>query len=36
MLKKNIKIAALSDKITNHLTGWEVEELKAIRDQITN
>ena len=36
MLKKNIKILALSDKIANHITGWEVEELKAINEQIKN
>ncbi len=36
MLKKNIKILALTDKITGHLTGWEVEELKTVNEQIKN
>ncbi len=36
MLKKNIKILALTDKISVHLTGWEVEELKAVNEQIKN
>lgn len=36
MLKKNIKILALTDKISGHLTGWEIEQLKAINEQIKN
>ncbi len=36
MLKKNIKILTLTDKISAHLTGWEVEELKTVNEQIKN
>ena len=36
MLKKNLKILALSDKISGHTAGWEVDELKNINEQIKN
>lgn len=36
MLRKNIKIGNISEKITNHLAGWETDELKAVMEEIKN
>lgn len=36
MVRKNIKIANLNDKISSLLVGWEVEELKVINEEIKN
>jgi hypothetical protein len=36
MVRKNIRIANLTEKITTLLVGWEVEELKAINEEIKN
>ena len=34
MVRKNIKIAKMTERITNALGGWEVEELKGIQEEI--
>lgn len=36
MVRKNIRISALTDKISALLVGWEVEELKNIDAEIKN
>ena len=36
MLRKNIKIGGIVEKLNNHLSNWEVDELKAILEEITN
>jgi hypothetical protein len=36
MVRKNIRITNLNDKITTLLVGWEVEELKLINEEIKN
>lgn len=36
MVRKNIRIANLTDKITGLLAGWEVEELKSVGEEIKN
>ena len=36
MVRKNIRIGNLNDKISALLVGWEVEELKVINEEIKN
>jgi hypothetical protein len=36
MIRKNIKINNLTEKINSLLVGWEVEELKIIEKDIKN
>ena len=36
MVVKNLRIASLSDKINNLMAGWEIEEMKGVREEITN
>lgn len=36
MARKNIRIAGLTDKISALLVGWEVEELKAVAEEMKN
>jgi hypothetical protein len=36
MVRKNIRIANLNDKISTLMVGWEVEELKLINEEIKN
>lgn len=36
MVRKNIKIGNLTDKINNALQGWEVDILKGVVEEIKN
>lgn len=36
MIRKNIKISNMTEKINNALEGWEVEILKGIGEEIKN
>lgn len=36
MARKNIRIAALSDRIAALIPTWEIEELKIIAEEIKN
>jgi hypothetical protein len=36
MVRKNIRIAGLTDKISALLVGWEVDELKTVAEEMKN
>jgi hypothetical protein len=36
MVRKNIRISNLTEKINGCFPGWEIEELKKINDEINN
>ena len=36
MLRKNIKIGGIIEKINNHLSNWEVDELKTVLEEVAN